>query len=153
MILYHASSYDADVLMPGIYLAGELIKWDETESNEYLYACLDQQEAIAQGFFSGFSKVTYVKEIHSHDNTVTVVCQDPRKLMRYAGQLIVYLYAISGNHEWIAVDNKHNGMKGEYKTKSKVSTFLYKQSISYAEWSRNKKIKFLGLKPDYLSWK
>jgi len=51
-MLFHGSGFDQSELMPGFYRSGNLVKWDETESNMFLYTTTEREVAIGQGFAS-----------------------------------------------------------------------------------------------------
>lgn len=119
--LYHGSGYKHPELKPGIMHSGELQKWDKTESNEWLYATTLMEEAVAQGFASVIEKHWNLSRYQSHGDTVVVIIDGPLPSQRELEALQVYLYKIDWDTNlWAKVDNMHNGMTNEYKTKSVI---------------------------------
>ena len=58
--LYHGTGFNDLVLKPGYEHTGKEIKWDETESNRYLYATADS------GFWFVSIRVDHVSDTKAH---------------------------------------------------------------------------------------
>lgn len=154
MKLYHGSSYKTDILKPGIIYTGEKVMWDGTESNEWLYATVNEQDAVILGFFS------YIEKNHDGisfqmNNKELVITSD---LFDISG-INIYLYSINKNDDWVLVDNKNNGYGKEYKTQShikpvsvtKVSMKGYLLKHRYTCTVRNEKGDILSVYPKQLA--
>lgn len=115
MKLYHGSAYKTDVLKPGMEHTGVKVNWDETESNEWLYASSDRTEAVILGFFSYLEKYHGGTGFHMKEHEIIVTC-DPFKLEGVK----VYLYDINTDKGWLKVNNQNNNSISEYKTKSHI---------------------------------
>lgn len=116
--LYHGSGYNQPELKPGFLHSGEVVKWDHTESNEWLYATTMMEEAIAQGFASVVEKHYRLARYKSHGSEIVIVCDGPLPRKEDLMKLDVFLYKIDWAVEmWQRVDNLHNGMNNEFKTK------------------------------------
>lgn len=157
MLLFHASFYFTQTLQPGFYASGIEVKWDETESNRFLYATTDRDEAIDQGFFSAMEKMGSVDRIHSSGNHITVDCDDPSELSKLMQKTSIHLYSLdaSVSDQWVPVNNKRNGLLGEYKTSVRGVKYHSHELIHYGTWVRDKKITYARRQhqPGFLSWK
>lgn len=115
MKLYHGSAYKTDVLKPGIKHTGVKIDWDNTESNEWLYASSDRTEATMLGFFSYLEKHHGGTAFHMSANEI-IITSDPFEL----DDIKVYLYSINTDKGWVKVNNQSNNSVTEYKTKNHI---------------------------------
>lgn len=141
--LYHGSGYKHPELKPGIMHSGELQQWDKTESNEWLYATTLMEEAIAQGFASVIEKHWELARYQSFKDTITIIIDGPLPSMRELQALQVYMYKIDWDTTlWVRVDNLHNGMSNEYKTKSVIGPKMIDscEAVDMANWLKGKKI-------------
>lgn len=122
--LYHSSAYKQDQLKPGFKHSGELVKWDKTEDNTWLYTADKKDEAIMLGISSAIEKKwdlsrykydakTRRLDIEVCDQTITKA--DIEKLT-------VYVYTLRPEAEdgWVENFNPVNGLKGEYKTQGTI---------------------------------
>lgn len=141
--LYHGSGFKHDELKPGIMHSGELVKWDKTESNEWLYATTLMEEAIAQGFASAIEKHWQLARFQSSEDKITIIVDGRLPSMRELEGLVLYLYKIDWITElWVKVDNLHNGMTNEYKTKSVVTKAMIDscEQVDLKAWLRGKQV-------------
>lgn len=144
--LYHGSGYKQPELKPGIMHTGKLQKWDKTESNEWLYATPMMEEAIAQGFASVIEKTWKLCRFFSVGNTVSLMVDGALPTMEQLQGLTVYLYKIDWDESvWVKVDNIHNGMESEYKTKSVIPATMIDNcvSVDIANWLKGKDVKII----------
>jgi hypothetical protein len=141
--LYHGSGYKHPELKPGIMHSGELQQWDKTESNEYLYATTLMEEAIAQGLASVIEKHWNLARYQSAGDSITVIVDGPLPTLRELQALTVYLYRIHWDKAtWVLVDNLHNGMSNEYKTKQVIGPKMIEscEAVNLSDWLKGKKI-------------
>lgn len=133
--LYHGSFYDAEELKPGLQHSGELTQWDQTESNAYLYATNDREEAIRQGISSAIEKCF---DVHRHHTSAHVfdIYYDPsakrKPTIDGIDKIQIYLYTIDyvPTDGWEVVNNKHNGLKDkEFRTLRTIRDHLEKKEI------------------------
>lgn len=119
--LYHGSGYRHTELKPGIHYTGVKVEWDKSESNEWLYATSVMEEAISQGLASVVEKHFAMSRFKSSGRTLEFIFEDVPPTLREIEALTVYLYKLDWHKDiWVAVNNLHNGMKHEYKTKEVI---------------------------------
>jgi hypothetical protein len=156
-LLYHGSTYKQDELMPGFMHTGELIQWDKTESNKYLYATSERETAIALGFASAVDKKYRMDRFSSDNNTFSFII-DENKLPSKSEleKLDVYLYEIEFDKGsgWIKNHNQHNGLTTEYKTNEVIKPELINRciKINLSGWLKGKEILVTSPRPSYLEW-
>lgn len=141
-ILYHGSMYSITdgVLMPGFKRSGELVEWDKTESNEWLYAIGNKSLAETLGVFSALekkynvSRCTIVNKVVYIESATNLTNCD-------IGTLDVYIYTIDATkNNWVLVNNEFNRIQDEYKTKDTVTPISsYKLNVN--DWLRDKRLK------------
>jgi hypothetical protein len=152
--IYHGSMFDVTELKPAFQITKTLVRWDHTESNKFLYATKCKDEAIDQGFFSMMSLTDEVDEIHSDGKNIVVISKNPNKLIKL-GNKPIYVYELELSSDWTKVNNQHNGLGEEYKTKKTISDILSKEKIEFSTWIKNKHVSFEPRKssPKFLDWK
>lgn len=118
-ILLHASVYQTAELIPGFLRTGELIRWDNTESNEWLYAGVYEKDVLLQGYASYFEKNYGAIEVNIQPKKIIITLERPLNVFIPP---TIYLYTIHPRKQdgWQPVGNKNNADFAEYKTKSKV---------------------------------
>lgn len=139
--LYHGSGYKQTELKPGIHHTGEVQRWDKTESNEWLYATSLMEEAIAQGLASVIEKCWKLSRFQSSDRLITIYVDGPAPTREDIIKLSVYLYVIQWDETvWSKVDNVHNGMESEYKTKKMVgpNSIQSCEPVNLSKWLQGK---------------
>lgn len=157
MKLFHGSMYEQPELMPGFLRSGELVQWDQTESNKYLYTTSDREEAIEQGFASAVEKKYRVDRFIAMGKSVHFVI-DEKKLptMTELQALDVFLYEIDYHRDsgWIKNRNKHNGMYTEYKTDQVIEPGLISRctKIDLKEWLKDRELLITSARAPYLDW-
>lgn len=122
-VLYHASSYAQSELMPGYKRSHELVKWDQTENNQWLYATTDRQAAIDLGVASAFEKKYGLDVFHSDGAGITLHTQHQQVVAADVLRLEVYLYTIRPirpEDGWVKNDNPHNHLLTEWKTQETI---------------------------------
>lgn len=148
MYLYHGSGYKQDELMPGFKRSGKLVQWDVTESNEWLYAAVHKEEAIAMGFASTLEKLFQIKRYKTQGREILVEIESGRiPTQADLNAVQVYLYTIQKDDksQWVLVNNAYNDLKEEYKTKATLTDCLVKvEAIDMAKWLAGKKITVRG---------
>lgn len=147
MKLYHGSMYlnDDGYLMSGFLRSGELVKWDKTETNEWLYAIGDIERAVALGVASAVEKVFKTKRWSERGKHITIESYsngDPITLEAMK-ELEVYVYEIERTEmdKWVYVNNEVNNIDNEFKTKNKVRYNNYSK-VDVPAWLAKRKITF-----------
>ncbi|WP_144106781.1 hypothetical protein [Paraburkholderia sp. BCC1886] len=160
-ILYHGSGYNQKELMPGFKRSGVIVRWDKTESNEWLYATTDKQEAIGQAFASMMEKVRGITRYKAHGNVIELSVPENRIPARSDMETLeIYLYTITNleQDEWVKNDNAHNKLLTEWKTQSTISAGIRMQEqIDLHLWLATKRLSFNfdddeKQRPSYLDW-
>lgn len=146
MKLFHGSMFlnDDGYLMPGYLRSGTLVKWDKTESNEWLYVILDQKQAETLGVASAIEKVFATKRFTEMESgEIKIECYSDGDSLSKEDllNLDVYIYEIEHKlkDEWIYVNNEHNGIDDELKTKNKVRFKSY-YKLDIAKWIKDRKV-------------
>lgn len=147
--LYHGSKFKQDSLKPGIHYTGNITRWDETESNEYLYATPDREEAIRQGIASTIEKMFDIDRFELNKKHMLLkYSPDAKKLPSLDAimGLTIYLYTIHYRKEdgWMVVNNKVNGLGDrEYKTAHSLSHQIFtREEIHAKDWLKDVDIEF-----------
>lgn len=127
--LYHGSAYRQSQIEPGFNHSGELVKWDNSEDNTWLYATDDREDAIMLGISSAIEK-SFKLDRYSYDEkkrTIRIEVSEPLTVKDIKG-LHVVLYTIKADPKdgWMANHNPTNGIKGEFKTQRIIKDNLVK---------------------------
>jgi hypothetical protein len=151
MKLYHGSMYlnEDGMLMSGFLRSGKLVKWDKTETNEWLYV-IDNTEAVeGLGVASAIEKVFATKRYTEKGNDIRIECYNDGKIFTIddISKLDVYIYEIEHNvHDgWEYVNNEHNGINDEMKTKKKI-TFDNFYKLDVTKWLKDKNVSIIQSK-------
>lgn len=154
--LYHGSGFKQNELQPGFKRSGELISWDQTESNKYLYATTDKDSAITLGFASAVDKKYLLDRFINTDDKVIIKLSD--KKLPSVSELLsidVYLYEIRYDEKdgWIKNYNKHNNLNTEYKTKQTIRSNLVRvNKVNIEHYFKDKSIRVSNDRPGYSGW-
>jgi hypothetical protein len=144
-LLYHGSGFDQKELMPGYLRSGQLVQWDKTESNEWLYTTTDRDEAISQAFASMIEKTYKSMEYHRHGSKINIVFpMEVKPSLEELKKLELYLYTIrlDADDGWVKNANEHNQIKTEWKTQSIVDrNIIGKEQVDLVKWLQNKQLK------------
>lgn len=147
MYLYHGSGFRQKELKPGFAHSGELVQWDNSEDNSWLYASDDKDEAILLGISSAIEKAfkldRYQCDTKAKKITVTVsediVLSDIQKL-----HVVVYTLKASHADGWMANYNPANGIKGEYKTQRHITDNIIRcEDVNVSSVLRGYKIEII----------
>ncbi len=152
--LYHGAPFNNAILKPGIKYSKKLVKWDGTESNEFLYASSTKEEAIAMSFASLLEKKYKIEKFQVIKNTIKVTSNDDIKKTDFQEtKLYLYIIETTEGQNWIKVNNIHNRSDTEYKTKEDIDPDHFdKEEINLSEWLEDKKIMFI-IEKELLSMK
>lgn len=123
-ILYHASAFAHSVLKPGFQRSHQLMHWDVSESNTFLYATTEKHAAIDQGIAGAFEKRYGLKRFQITDQSISIHTEEQHVVAADVLRLEVYLYTISPplpDNGWLHNHNEHNGLKTEWKTNQTVT--------------------------------
>ena len=130
-VLYHGSAFKQDELMPGFRHSGKLVTWDKYESNAFLYATTEKEQAKLLGIMSGIEKKYSLKHTRFDVNQKTIdLTFDGRH--PHVDDIMaspVYLYTIPLNEQWKRVNNPVNGIDTEYKTSATIKELLDVQTL------------------------
>lgn len=146
-MLYHGSMFRQDELMPSFKRTGKLVRWDQTENNQYLYATTDKEEAIGLGFSSAVEKVYRLDEYHSDDQGgISLKIPNKAVTLQNLMRLDVFLYTIAYRQSdgWVLNNNEYNNLKTEYKTQRTITVFEKLEKIDVRKWMKTKNIKLVN---------
>lgn len=115
MQLFHGSRFNHRVLSPAIKHTGTKVEWDDTESNEWLYATSEENDAVLFGLFSYIEQTSPIEGLHLDGKEVTLD-GEPVNL----DGIVIFVYTLDKTDDWTLVNNDVNGYAEEYKTKSDV---------------------------------
>lgn len=141
--LYHASAFLHEELKPGIEHSGVLTNWDVTESNEWLYATTDREEAISQGLASVVEKKWRLSRYQTNGDKIVLHFERNPPTRKELNELSIYPYSINWESwVWTKVDNKHNDSWSEYKTKANIKPVNIKSTepLDLDKWLKNKSV-------------
>lgn len=141
-VLYHGSAFLTAELKPGFQHTGVLVRWDETETNKFLYATTERETAIALGFASAVEKKYGLDRFQHDPGQLIVNC--PRQPHGYTVteeqlcQVEVWLYTLYPNSRdhWVLNKNPHNRLKTEYKTEATIRQIHRVDQIDVRSWLR-----------------
>jgi hypothetical protein len=155
--LYHASGYKQEELMPGFKRSGKHVKWDVTESNDWLYATIDRAEAISMAFAAGVEKKAKVARYKTAGKNIDVTLRSGHAPSHGdLHEIEIYLYTIHYDPKdgWIPVNNNHNGLIGEYKTRQTIEKNIESRvQIDVADFLKNKQLNFsMESMPAWANW-
>ena len=150
MFLYHASIYRTDDLKPGLKRSGVLQRFEDNESNEYLYACRDKDESVLQGFFAAVTEVnnrvkgTVNTKFTSAGRFIHIQTSNRDFDLVDVLEMNIYLYTFrkQTTDEFSLVRSGSNLDYPEYKTKNTIAgDRLSVEVISLKDWSKQKDIR------------
>lgn len=149
-LLYHGSMYAQEELMPGFKRSGELVEWDHTESNKFLYATTERDVALMQGFASAVEKTWPVERFLTRGIRMTVyIVSDKFPSTREIEALTIYLYTLKLNAAdgWKRNSNKFNGLNSEWKTEQTIKeSILSREQLDVGQWLRHRRLEFVLIK-------
>lgn len=144
-MLYHGSSFKQDILKPGFAHTGLKVEWDRTESNEFLYADEDTEEAISMAFASTIEQKYKLSHYQTKGNRITITLAkgekkvDKNELSKLKGY--IYYIANISNDGWVKVNNQYNHSTTEWKTKKHIDQNLLGLSeINFGDWLKQKEL-------------
>lgn len=121
--LYHGSMYKQNELMPGFKRSHQLVRWDKTEDNTWLYTSDNREDAIMLGISSAIEK-KYLLDRYRYDSRNKAMILDISGPCRLEDlyKLEVYLYTIRAEKRdgWQLNFNPENNIVGEYKTQETI---------------------------------
>lgn len=129
MNLYHGSGYKHTELKPGFHHTGVEVKWDEVESNHFLYASTIREDAIDQGFASTMEQKFAIRRYNSSPRVISIQL-DPAVEVKVEDieKIKIYIYRITKRpgDGWVKNNNPHNGLKTEWRTDHVISKAIDK---------------------------
>lgn len=136
--------YDAGtVLKPGFFHTHELVRWDGTESNRYLYATTNHEVAIDQAVASLLEKRFKATRFRTNGNAIDVWIENKGKEDPDLSGFSVWLYSIftTPSQGWEKVNNAQNNLDDEWKTREFIG-FHRKEHRSLEAWLESRKVTF-----------
>lgn len=134
--LYHGSAYQQAELMPGFKRSGQLVEWDKTENNKFLYATTDKDSAIELGFASSIEKKFRLNRFKSNGKALLIETSDVSLTVSELNKLEVFLYTLtlSASDGWVKNSNEHNGLLTEFKTDKTITSIEICKKVDIKEW-------------------
>ena len=145
-VLYHGSSFKHDQLKPGFDHTGIRVEWDKTESNEFLYADENAEEAVSMAFASLLEQKYNLSRYQTKGDTINITVASGERLFgkHDLTKLKVYVYIISkaDSDGWVKVNNQHNNSNTEWKTKKHIKqNILGIKEVDVYDWLKRKELK------------
>lgn len=142
--LYHGSAFKTEPLRPGFHHSNTLVTWDNTESNKFLYATTDRDEAIMLGFASSIEKKYDLHNFKNVGNSIQVTLQFDKPSWKDLAKLPLYLYIIPvrQNDHWVKNTNPDNQIETEWKTDRVIQDAVV-EVIDLTAWLKDKTILIL----------
>lgn len=130
-VLYHGSAFKQEELMPGFRHSGKLVTWDKYESNAFLYATTEKEQAKLLGIMSALEKKYPLKhtKFDVNQKTIALTFDGRPPHIDDIKTLSVYLYTIPLTEQWNRVNNPVNGIDTEYKTSATITELLDVQTL------------------------
>lgn len=155
--LYHGSAYDQKELMPGFKRSGVLVKWDGTESNEFLYVTTDRTEAISQACAHILEKQYDSIHYKTNHKEIRVKLDGKHRPSRNElARFTIFLYVIhfDAHDGWLKVNNQQNGLTTEWKTTKTIDkNIINVEKINLKEWLEDKELNIsLEERPVFAGW-
>ncbi len=122
-VLYHGSTFLHDELKPGFHHTGQLVQWDHTESNHFLYASTLEKDAFDQAFAGWLERTYQIDHYQSKDGKITVTLSTQKvPTPEELEGVTVYVYEIAVHPEdwWVKNNNLHNNLTTEWKTENVI---------------------------------
>jgi hypothetical protein len=138
--------YLQDEIKPGFHHTGEITEWDYTESNKYLYATTEKDQAIIQGFISACEKTWPVNRVLVRGNKITVGIEGNHPEINEVHALTVYLYTLNvhSDDQWEKNNNAFNGMTSEWVTQQTIrERIAARETINLPAWLSTKRLVFV----------
>lgn len=155
-MLYHGSGFKQSELMPGFHRSGNLVEWDETESNMWLYTTTDREVAIGQGFASTVEKIYKTHRYIEDGLNIQIQIEKgqlPTRAQLEAIEIYLYTIEMKPADNWVKVNNKHNGLDTEYKSDETIHrAIVMRERIDMKKWLENRTIEVTRAKPAYAAW-
>lgn len=153
--LFHGSAFNDRILKPGFEHTGVEVRWDETESNRFLYATTDKDAAIGLGWASSIEKSFELDRFKFEGDTLVIELSPKHQGVSLRDLLAcsVFLYTLKPKPEdqWVLVDNAVNNFKSEYKTQATIKVNPPTR-IDLRGWLRNKNVVLNSKSPASASW-
>ena len=143
-LLYHGSAHKSAVLQPGINITGNLVQWDETESNEWLYATTDENLAVEMALASSIEQSHLMNRFHTDGDQITIELdmKSPPLTLAMLKRRVVYKYVFvpQVSEGWEKVNNAVNNTTTEWKTERIITVFRRVVTISMFDWLVTKRV-------------
>lgn len=153
--LYHASAYRHSELMPGYKRSGKLVRWDNVETNEWLYASTELETVKALGLASAIEKKYQLDRFLFNGNTLTLHFPVHTSVsLNQIKKLDVWVYTIATQEEdgWIENKNPVNSLDTEWKTQATISSIIHVEKLNVEAWLKDKHLEIRNTHPAFLSW-
>lgn len=147
MLYYHGTIHKTNVLEPGFKKTGKLEKFEDEETNEFLYVTGKRSEAILQGFFSAAESVS--SSVHgfsrflarSDGAKIIIESSNPMFDIDKVLAIPLYLYSFESDYrdDLKPVLSKSNPDYPQHKTKKTIkANRLTEEVIDLRKWGEFK---------------
>lgn len=154
--LYHGTGFNDLVLKPGYEHTGKEIKWDETESNRYLYATTDKESAIGLGWASSIEKSFELDRFKIEGDILVIELSSKHRQvgLKELLECPVFLHEFKpkSTDHWELVGNAVNNFQSEYKTNETIRMTKAPTRIDIRKWVRTKKATIINNPPPSAGW-
>lgn len=161
-VLYHGSRFHQKELKPGFMHTGVVTRWDDGESNIFLYATTEKETAIGLGLSAAIEYTFKLERFKIEGDQIWINSKHQGVNLESIQQLSVYLYTIMPQvrDQWVTNDNHKNNINSEYKTNQILKGNLAVEKIDLRAWLSTKEVMFGGSMghhnasrlPTYLKW-
>lgn len=149
--LYHGSAYRQKELMPGFKRSGEVVHWDKTESNEWLYTSDDKTDAAMLGIASAIEKAFRLDHYSYDDKKKSIRIESPDDITVHDIQnlhVVVYTIKATNDDGWMHNHNPNNGISGEYKTQRTIDSNIIKcEDVRVSDQLRGIRVQIVKSEP------
>lgn len=91
--------------------------WDETESNEFLYATSSRKLAEEMGIASALTQLNHNIDLFEVNNGEIHIVSQPELTIKDILDIgSIYVHVIPNNYKWTLINNKINATINEYRT-------------------------------------
>lgn len=126
MRLYHGSNFNQKEIKPSYQHTGELEEWDDTESNEWLYATTDKELSGLMAIASYMGRHYLVNRFSTGDRSIEIEFEKGEDLSKANKELYnipIVIYELQLDDKWELVNNSNNQDVPEYKSKESFTKF------------------------------
>lgn len=146
-ILYHGSAYRTSLLKPGLKASMAPKHYDQTESNAYLYATPERDEALFHAFCGIIEHHYNAKRVRKDQDQIQIDLEDslvPTLAALSPLQLYLYRFCPEPDDQWVLVDSAQNPGYPEYKSQAEIGQERFQRtSLPVGTWLDSHKVNFV----------